>query len=364
MTQRTNEAVWSEKYGRWSIKVQRDGERKAFYSSKEGRKGKLEAERKADQWISDGEQNDTMRFHQLAEEYLESIDTGNGTAHKKKQESIIRVWLLPTWEHRKVSSLTNRDYQVAVNAPAERKPPLSKRTCEHVRAAITSLYAFAQSARITMETPFRIKIPKAATVGERTILQPNDIKRLFSPEMDGYYYIHAFRFILLTGVRRGELCGLMKTDLDKNRLTIKRSVNSLKETTKGKTENARRSFVLPELAMAEIEAHRKQAAALGITSKYLFCNTNGAQLDPNTLYRRWVYLRTKENFPEMSLHEIRHTMVSVMKNELPAHLLKQVVGHSEAMDTLGVYGHEVDGESEMSATTICSTFDNIINTSF
>ena len=49
---RTNEAAWSESGNRWRISVQRDGERKTFYSSKAGKKGKLEAERKAVETIS------------------------------------------------------------------------------------------------------------------------------------------------------------------------------------------------------------------------------------------------------------------------------------------------------------------------
>lgn len=358
--ERTNEAVWSDKYSRWTIKVQRDGERKAFYSSKPGRKGKLEAERKADDWITEGQLNNTMRFGELADLYLESIDTGNGTAHKTKQASIIRTWLLPTWEHRKVSSLTNRDYQIAVNAPAEAKPPRSKRTCGHVRTTITAIYNYAVSDRIVMEAPLKTKIPKAATVGERQILQPQDIQRLFSPELDKYYYVNVFRFIVITGLRRGELCALEKKDLKGNKLTISGAVNSLGEKTFGKNENARRTFILPDIAMQIIAKQAALCEKEGISSNFLFPNTNGKQLNPNTLYRRWDYFCKHENFAHTSLHELRHTMISILKNQLPAPLLKQIVGHSEDMDTFGVYGHEVDGETSESAKIINSTFNNII----
>lgn len=34
---RTNTAVWMEKQKRWQIKVQKDGERRTFYSFKPGR---------------------------------------------------------------------------------------------------------------------------------------------------------------------------------------------------------------------------------------------------------------------------------------------------------------------------------------
>ena len=44
---RTNTAQWMEKYNRWQIKVQKDGVRKTFYSSKPGRTGQREANAKA-----------------------------------------------------------------------------------------------------------------------------------------------------------------------------------------------------------------------------------------------------------------------------------------------------------------------------
>ena len=46
MATRKVEAKWMENQQRWQVKVQDDGERKAFYSPIPGRKGKIEAERK------------------------------------------------------------------------------------------------------------------------------------------------------------------------------------------------------------------------------------------------------------------------------------------------------------------------------
>ena len=54
MGKRTNTAVWMEKQGRWQIKVQKDGERRTFYSTKKGRVGQREANAKADAWLDDG----------------------------------------------------------------------------------------------------------------------------------------------------------------------------------------------------------------------------------------------------------------------------------------------------------------------
>jgi len=53
--ERRAEAVWIEARSRWQINVQRDGKRKTFTSSTPGRKGKHEAEGKADDWLEAGQ---------------------------------------------------------------------------------------------------------------------------------------------------------------------------------------------------------------------------------------------------------------------------------------------------------------------
>ena len=48
MSTRKGQAKWDDKAKRWRISVQKDGVRRAFYSSNPSTRGKFEAERKAD----------------------------------------------------------------------------------------------------------------------------------------------------------------------------------------------------------------------------------------------------------------------------------------------------------------------------
>ena len=87
---RINEAAWLEKSGRWSIKVQRDGERKQFTSSKPGRKGKLEAERKADEWLEKGVVKD-QRFAVAYDEFVAAKRRETGTSWTTQLETASRL---------------------------------------------------------------------------------------------------------------------------------------------------------------------------------------------------------------------------------------------------------------------------------
>lgn len=333
MRPRGNEAVWIGT--RWRIKIQRDGKQRCFYSSTKGKRGKAEAENKADAWLREEVELKDAYFEELTASYLSHIRVANGTAHKSREEATIRLYL--PWNGRKVSSLRILDYQEAIDRCVEgRKKPLSARTCSHIRSTINALYIHARKAGIKMVEPIGLTIPTGATKGKRRILQPEDVQKLM--EADG---CSVFRFILLTGLRPGEVCGLRKSDLVGNVLTINRARNAAGEITTGKNENARRTIILPEQALENLD---------WLSDK---------PLSEKQLYKVWRRTCEKLGIQYVSLYELRHTMISVVKDTLPLPMLKQVVGHSGSMDTLGTYGHEIDGEKQAAAAIINEAFQTL-----
>ena len=62
----------------------------------------------------------------------------------------------------------------------------------------------------------------------------------------------------------------------------------------------------------------------------------------------------------MTLYELRHTFVSVVK-ALPDRELQPIIGHSPSMDTTGVYSHEIAGEMKTISGKITNLFDHIIS---
>lgn len=343
MKARGNEARWVG--GRWRIKIQRDGQIKYFFSSTKGKRGKAEAERKADNWIENGDQKD-IHFDDLCQSYLECIRVQNGTAHKSREDATIRLYL--PWGHRKVSTLTLLDYQKAIDSLVEgREKPLSVRSCGHVRATIHALYIHAKKAGYKMTEPVGLTIPTGAVKGERKILQPDDLKKLFA---DDGFYSPIFRFAVLTGLRPSEVCGLQQNDLSGNILTVRRARNVDGEITTGKNKNAQRTLILPLAALEQITPN---------DTEWLFVEKSGEPLTVKAMYSAWRRTCKRLKIPAVSLYELRHTMISMCKDTLPLPLLKAVVGHSSSMDTLGTYGHEVDGEKEQAARIIGDVFAQI-----
>lgn len=364
--QRKTEAIWIEAQTRWRVRVTHEGKTKAFYSSTPGRKGKAEAERSADKWLDEGG-SDNPRFEALWNEYLENLASTHKerkkAPHYIKTESLGRLYLLPKLKLRRVLSITLQDWQDCINIAYAKG--LSYRSCTNVRGAVTAFYAFARKNRVKMEAPEFLTVPRDAPKGQRSILQPNEIKHLFSVDWITHYrrkqesfFIHAWRFLVLTGLRRGELCGLRKEDVLNGVLYIRRAINSLQQETAGKNDNAVRYIVLSGRMQAILDAQDAMLKQRGIITPWIFPDETGACLDSNHLYKKWSTYRDQHNL-KCSLHELRHTMISIVKSDVPDALLKSVVGHSKSMDTKGVYGHPVDDDARRATNLIDDVFDRI-----
>lgn len=360
---RKNEAVWMEKYQRWQINVQKDGQRKSFTSSKPGKKGKIEAEKKSDEWMEFMSAKD-IRFSQLWKEYLADIKENAGTGNYRNHEGIGRLYLLPKLQHKRVSAITLQDMQDCINDGY--KKGLARKSCSNIRGSISAVYHYATRRRIKMESPDSLAIPKGAPVGEKTILQPADIKTLFTKDTRLWrnktvfaHYIYAWRFAVLTGMRPGEWIGLKRDDIKDGVVHIKRARNIYNEETHGKNDNARRVFILPENAKKVLDDQFTMLRNLGIVSPWVFPEQDGTQSRERRVFSQWDAYRRQHNISS-TLYEMRHTMISVVAPDLPEKLLKSIVGHSEKMDTLGTYGHSVDGEYERAAQIIDNAFKRFL----
>lgn len=78
---RTNTAAWHEKYKRWQINVQKDGERRSFYSSIPGKEEKRDFHKKADAWLDEGLVNPYTKVTKLFGEWIEEIKLTTSKDH-------------------------------------------------------------------------------------------------------------------------------------------------------------------------------------------------------------------------------------------------------------------------------------------
>ncbi len=368
MMNRTNTAVWLERQQRWQIKVQKDGIRKTFVCSTPGRKGQSICNSKADMWLG-GEVNASIRVRKLYELFMKDQQDRTGTGNYINNESIGRIWILPAIGHKRMSSVSEQNFQDILNSAY--KKGRSKKTISNIRGTITAFLRYARKSGATSMHADDLVISNKAESGERNILDANGIATLFNSDNTSFskkpckeWYVHAFRFMAVVGMRPGELCDL-RTKYQKNgNAAVLGSYNKFGEHTKGKTKNAVRTFVLPERAKNILQDQRNMLKKAGIVSEFVFPDQDCMQSTSRELYKRWIQFQKHNGiYPVISLYELRHTFVSVCKGSISESLIKPVIGHSSNMPSYSTYGHVMQGELEQVAGNIDTAFNAILGNS-
>lgn len=369
MSARTNSAAWVEAAHRWQIKVQKDGKRRMFVSATPGRKGKREAEAKADAWLEAGLADTRRRLEDVYPEWLASVQQRTSQSNWGPIESRWRTHVLPVLGHKRLDKLTEGNWQDLVDAIyAEGK---SKKSLQLYCADIRALYKWLRIHGYTTMRLEQLKPPKGARSRQRTIVQPDGLRVLFASDMSTFQgkpcvdpLVRAYRFAVAAGLRPGELRGLQWRDIPGYcgvktawgalvgaQVWIRRSINVHDEITEGKNENAQRSFVMFGLLVDILsEQHRytgKQIYVFPIEST-------------RTLYGAWQRYCAANGIPRTSLYELRHTFVSIVK-VLPAGEVQPWVGHSQDMDTFGVYAHALTGEASRAASDIAALYSRLLS---
>ena len=363
---RTTTAKWNEKRQMWVIAVQRDNQRKFFYSSTKGRNGQRECNAKADAWLDEGVENQNIKVNEAFDLYIENLKQCTCKDHYKKYEGYGNNHIKPHIGNKKVIKLNEQDFQDIINYSYSKKH-LAKKTLECLRACMTQFVKFCHKKKYTSLFLEDLIIPKGAKKPEHNILQPEQLKILFTEENTILnnvavkdLYIYAYRFEVLTGLRPGELFGLKWSDIRNGVVHLQRSINKQNEITSGKNDNARRTFKLTPIAQKQLENQRDMLHSLKIQSDYVFCTQWGDNLTQKQYRSRWIRYRDYNNISDsVTPYELRHTFVSIVKS-LPEGMIKDMVGHSQNMDTLGTYSHQMTGDMERTAHAVYGIFNNLI----
>lgn len=365
MPTRINQAVWLEKQNRWQIKVQADGVRKTFTCKTPGSKGKKACHKKADDWLGRRTVNDRTPTAIMLEKWIDELKATTSKSHWRKYDGMRRNWISPVISARAISAVTEQHLQDILTA-AYKDGGLSHKSLLNLRAAICNFMKYCRKSNCTLLRPESLTIPNGAKKGTRTILCHGDIKKLFANDTDTVrgkeipaWFIYAYRFAVIVGLRPGELIALKRACLAGDKLYIRESINDLRELTTGKNENAQRSIALPSLATEILAQQEAMLKAQGIVSPYIFPAKSGKATTQQTYRRQWKRFRDLHGISAATPYEMRHTFVSVNK-EMPEGLKKLVIGHSEDMDTEGTYGHQMDGDLERAAQYIDAAFRDLL----
>ena len=189
---------------------------------------------------------------------------------------------------------------------------LSPATVRRIHGVLHQALNAAVDRHLIVKNPTDdVTLPKKVTAA-KTILNDKQLERFMEAIKADEHWHDFFYLEITTGLRRGELCGLMWTDFDaeKETLTVRRTLHNKEGggyyVGETKTGAGRRIIKLPPSTVQLLSARKRTSI-----SRWIFPNPIHPEdpIMPNSGYTRMKKLLAEAGLPDMRFHDLRHPYV-------------------------------------------------------
>ena len=162
---------------------------------------------------------------------------------------------------------------------------------------------------------------------------PEEIDRFRSNNKS--FHSEAFEFLLLTGLRIGELIGLKQKDVNLSR----RSVFIRRNYYRGRYQTVKTGRSERELPLSD-SAWRiiRERIVLGRPEEPLFRGRTGFILDYRSMLKSFTLTLIDANIPHRGIHVLRHTFATeLLRKGADLKTISDLLGHSSVKITADIY---------------------------
>jgi integrase len=262
--------------------------------------------------------------------------------------------------------LTDLYVELLENGHMKHGRGLSPRTVRYIHAIVHTALADAVDEGILATSPAeRAKPPKPrpSPTSELRYWEPHQLAR-FLHHVRGTPLEPLWHLAALTGMRRGEVCGLRWADIDfaHRRLSVRRSIVSvgyrIVETTP-KSHQAR-VIDLDEATATALNCHwlrcdragRANGQGVPATDR-VFCRPDGGVLHPETVTALFRTALREAGLPRIRLHDLRHTHATLaIRAGVAPKVISERLGHHTPAFTMQQYAHVLPGMQAEAAARI------------
>ena len=244
------------------------------------------------------------------------------------------------------------------------KAGLSAQTIRHVHAVLHRALRDAVRWGLISRNPIEMADPpRISSSREMHTWNPEQLQLFLALTADDR--LHALWHLLaLTGMRRGEACGLRWSDcdLEQGRIAVRRALVPVARTllvTEPKTARGRRSIALDERtvavlqALAEHQAAEREAAKSWTETGLVFTGKDGRALPPNSVSRCFMRAAKQAKLPAIRLHDLRHSHATLaLRAGIHPKVVSERLGHATVAITLDTYSHAIPALQEEAAGRI------------
>ena len=233
----------------------------------------------------------------------------------------IEYYIKPQLGDKQISLLSQQDIQRMyrrlktegrIHEHPEMGHQLSDSMVRHIHSTLHAALKDAVQAHVIPRNPTEGTTAPKPNYKPKRILTRAELDAFLKVVEQDEVWRDFFQTELMTGLRRGEICGLQWSDFDGNTGTLKvcRTLHSQRkgEYTVGetKTNQGMRTIILPH-SVTEILRRRKVDAI----SQWIFPDPVKPEdpVDPNATYRHMKTLLQRAGLPSIRFHDLRHPYV-------------------------------------------------------
>lgn len=200
--------------------------------------------------------------------------------------------------------------------------PRTTRTTRYIHTIIRAALADATRKGLVARNVADAASPpsaKSAKAHEQAWWTPEELRR-FLDLVAGEEHFALFRLAAMTGMRRGEVCGLrwVDLDLDAGKLHVRQQLVTVDHVVvlseHPKTDHGRRTVELDPGTVAVLRAHRaaqattRLAMGAGYTDQGLvFAKVDGSWLHPEAVGHVFARRVARSGLPRVRFHDLRHS---------------------------------------------------------
>ena len=242
---------------------------------------------------------------------------------------------------------------------------LSARTVRYLHTILSKALSDAERKGLVVRNVARLASPpssSSAQAPEMTAWTPTQLRTFLAANQD-HHHATLWHLAAMSGLRRGEACGLRWTDvdLDAGMLRVRRTLlASGQDVIEGepKTRRSRRTVDLDASTVTMLRAHRREQLeqrmmmGAGFTDLNLvFAQPDGKPWHPGVITRAFDRrVRSMPDLPRIRFHDLRHGHAShLLAAGVNVKVVSERLGHSSVGFTLDVYAHVMPGQGAEAA---------------
>jgi integrase len=355
--------IYRRKNGTWAAQVSVDGRRLTKYTKTqtEARSWLRTTLNQVDNGITFlGAQ---MELGNYLGEWLETVKTSVRPKTYVQYKQIVMGHIVPVFGRIKLKDLRPDQIQSLYNNKL--KMGASNRTVRMIHSVLHVSLAQALKMGLIGRNPAdAVTRPKLIRKEMKTLTDIQVQTLLLA--VRGNRYEDLYLLAVTSGLREGELLGLMWTDLDwiTRHLSIQRQLQRLPNQglvfTEPKSASGRRVIVLGSSTIEKLREHyqrqRLERLAAGerwVENDLMFPSTIGTPTDWRNVVRDFKAILRASKLPNIRFHDLRHTAATLMLQQgIHPKVVQERLGHSQISLTLDTYSHVLPNMQEEAAEKI------------